>query len=99
MLLYWGACRIQDVVGLPYSKITKATPDDDGNIVVRFEAKKTAARENALKPEVVDAVEAYRQEQDAPHDAVIFTSNGAATSSDTLARWLTRFFKKHGRTV
>ena len=44
MLLYGGACRIQDVVGMPYAKITEAVPDDDGCIVVRLEAKKTAAR-------------------------------------------------------
>ena len=48
---------------------------------------------------MVDAVEAYQQQEDAPHDAVIFTSEGAPTSSNTLLRWLTRFFKKHGKTV
>ena len=44
-------------------------------------------------------MEAYREEEDAPHDAVMFTSKGAITSSNTLVKWLTRFFKKHGRAV
>ena len=48
---------------------------------------------------MVDAVEAYRRQEDAPHDAVIFTSKGAVTSSNTLRAWLKYFFKKHGKTV
>ena len=53
MLLYDGACRIQDVVGMPYSKITEAIPDEDGAIVVKFEAKKTTSRLVSIAPEVV----------------------------------------------
>ena len=59
-LLYGGCCRIQDVVGLPYAKITKAVPDDDGWIVVRFEAKKTKERPMKIEPEVIDVVEAFQ---------------------------------------
>ena len=99
MLLYGGACRIQDVVGMPYNKITEAIPDEDGFIVLKLEAKKTAARSVMINPEEVEAVEAYQRQEDAPHDAVIFTSEGAVTSSNTLLRWLTRFYKKHGKTV
>ena len=56
MLLYGGACRIQDVVGMPFAKITKAAPDKDGYIVIKLEANKTAARNLAMAPEVVKAV-------------------------------------------
>ena len=47
----------------------------------------------------MDAVEAYRRQEDALHDAVIFTSKGAVTSSNALPKWLRYFFKKHGKTV
>ena len=93
MLLYGGACRIQDVVGMPYNKITEAIPDGDGFIVLKLEAKKTAARSVIINPEEIEAVEAYRSQKNALHDAVIFTSKGAVTSSNTLRRWLTRFFE------
>ena len=53
MLLYDGACRIQDVVGMPFSKVTEAIPDEDGAIVVKFEAKKTTSRLVSIAPEVV----------------------------------------------
>ena len=59
-LLYKGALRIQDVVGISFSKITEAIPDADGFIEVKFEAKKTNSRVVVFSPEVVDAVEAYR---------------------------------------
>ena len=98
-LLYKGALRIQDVIGIPFSKITQAIPDAGGFIEVKFEAKKTTSRVVVFSPDVVDAVEAYRQHEDQPHDAVIFTSDGAITSSKTLQKWLTRFFGKHKKIV
>ena len=59
-LLYKGALRIQDVVGIQFSKITEAIPDADGFIEVKFDAKKTTSRVVVFGPEVVDAVETYR---------------------------------------
>ena len=59
-LLYKGALRIQDVVGIQFSKITEAIQDADGFIEVEFEAKKTTSRVVVFSPDVVDAVEAYR---------------------------------------
>ena len=63
-LLYNGALRIQDVVGITFSKITQAIPDEDGFIEVNFKAKKTTSRVVVFGPEVVDAVETYRQQED-----------------------------------
>ena len=84
---------------MPYAKITKAAPDKNGWIEIGLEAKKSRARKVAIAPEVVEAVEAYRAQEKAEHDAVIFTSEGAVTSSNTLLQWLKYFYKKHGKTV
>ena len=42
--------RIQDVVGMPYARITKAAPDETGWIEIRLEAKKSRARTVAIAP-------------------------------------------------
>ena len=80
-LLYKGALRIQDVAGITFSKITEAIPDDDGFIEVKFEAKKTTSRVVVYGPEVVEAVETYRNQEGQLHDAVIFTWHKATTSA------------------
>ena len=98
-LLYEGALRIQDVVGIPFAKITLAVPDADGFIEVEFVAKKSTKRQVLYGERVQEAVEAYREHEGAPHDAVMFASGDAATSSNALINWLTRFFKRHGETV
>ena len=63
-LLYKGALRIQDVVGITFSKITEAIPDEDGFIEVKFKAKKTSSRVVIYGPEVVEAVDTYRKQED-----------------------------------
>ena len=43
-LLYTGALRIQDVVGLTFGFITKLKADKDGYLKLHITAKKSAAR-------------------------------------------------------
>ena len=65
-LVYAGALRIQDAVGLTFGSITQLEADDDGYVYLHIKAKKTTARTVMLDKDTVDAIKAYQRSIRAP---------------------------------
>ena len=71
-LLYGGALRIQDAIGLKFKVVTLAEPNAAGTRTLWVVPKKAGGRYAYLEEEVYDAVEAYRRAIGADHGDVMF---------------------------
>ena len=65
-LLYTGALRMQDAIGLTFGSITQLEADEDGYFNLYITAKKSTARTVVLDQEAVNAVKAYQHSIGAP---------------------------------
>ncbi len=59
-LLYDGALRLQDAVGLTFGDITQLQPDVHGERHITLAAKKTTSRRVSIEKQVYDAVKRYQ---------------------------------------
>ena len=58
-MLYDGALRIQDALGLRFEQVTKLKPDNKGIKILSLPAKKTTARQVPVSEGVIKAVKKY----------------------------------------
>ena len=71
-LIYKGALRIQDAIGLTFGSITLPKPDDDGHIKLHIKAKKSSARSIIIDKWAVDAVKAFQKKIRASDSDIMF---------------------------
>ena len=83
-LLYTGALRIQDVVGLTFGSVTKLKADRDGYLRLHITAKKSSARTVMLKQETIEAVKAYQVYMHASDSDEMFK---AGVASNPANKW------------
>ena len=98
-LLYAGALRIQDVVGLTFGSVTQLKADEDGCVKLHIRAKKSTARSVMLDRETVDAVKAYQDSIGATDSKIMFPAGGGRIEANKWTKVLTKFYKPHGLTV
>ena len=73
MMLYYGALRIQDIIGPTFKQIKELKPNDQGFRTMHFIAKKTSSRNVMFGPEVYDAIVAYQKHSKKKDGDVMFT--------------------------
>ena len=71
-LLYTGALRIQDAVGLTFGSVMQLRADQDGYRKLHITAKKSTARTVMLSQETIDAVKSYQVAMGASDSRVMF---------------------------
>ena len=98
-LLYTGALRIQDVVGLTFGFITKLKADKDGYLKLHITAKKSAARTVMLNQKTIDAVKAYQVSLGASDSQVMFPPGDGCNPANKWTQMLSKFYRKHGMKV
>ena len=98
-LLYDGALRIQDAVGLTFGDITLVQPDQDGLRYIRIDAKKTISRKIKFKQLTYDAIKRYQEKEGADDSRVMFQSTSVDDPAHKWVQALSRFFKKNNLDV
>ena len=94
-LLYAGALRIQDAVGLTFGSVTQLKADKDGCVKLHITAKKSNARLVTLDHETVNAVKAYQDSIGAPDSKVMFEAGFQNIPANKWSKRLTKFYKDH----
>ena len=66
---------------------------------MHFDAKKTTARNIPFDQDAYDAVVDYQKSTKAHDDAVMFAPASGNVPTRNHARWIQRFFEKHGEDI
>ena len=92
-LLYDLAGRIQDVVDIPFSKITKAKKNRDRR-EVRLEGKKTKPRDVMISEDTVEAVRNYRDALKKSDSDIMFPPGEGKNPANKWVKRVNKFFTK-----
>jgi integrase len=98
-LLYEGALRLQDAVGLTFGDIVKRKPDKYGERRITTAAKKTDSRKISIPSEVYEAVKRYQQALGAKDSQVMFEPSKGKEPTNRWVHAIERFFEKHSLEV
>ena len=80
-MLYYGALRIQDIVGPTFRQIKELDQNEQGFRIMHFLAKKTSSRNVVILPEVYDAIIAYQKHSKKKDNDVMFKPGESDTPS------------------
>ena len=94
-LLYDGALRIQDAVGLTFGDIILVKPDANGHRYIDIISKKTKERTITITEPCYTAIKRYQEELSAPNTQVMFKSTVGDDPANRWVKALQRFFRKH----
>jgi integrase len=95
-LLYDGALRIQDAVGLTFGDITKVKLDASGYRHIDIVGKKTYGRRISIRQPVYDAVKKYQDYLGAEDSKVMFEPGAGTNPINPWVMKVHRCFKKAG---
>ena len=84
---------------MEFGFFTRPEPNEQGNTVVTFPAKKSVSRTVTFSKEAIDAVKAHRDERGATDEDVMFEPGPPGNETSALSHWIQRRFKKHGQHV
>ena len=98
-LLYTGALRIQDAVGLTFGSVTQLKADQDGYRKLHITAKKSTARTVMLSQETVDAVKAYQVSMNASNSKVMFPPGDGTNPANKWTKVIKKFYNDRGEKV
>ena len=66
---------------------------------MRFDAKKTSARQVVFDQEAYDAIDAFQRHMHAKDDDIMFKPGAGRDPTNNHGTWIRRFFAKHGEDV